>query len=572
MIDQEIKFLSGDEAVARGSYEAGLRVAASYPGTPSTEILEYMSQFKEVDSQWSVNEKVAYEVAYSSAVAGARAMFTAKHVGINVAMDALMTSAYTGINAGFVIVSCDDPGMHSSQNEQDNRLVAKFAKIPLIEPSSPQEAYDYIKIAFEISEKFDTPVLFRMTTRVAHTKEDVRVGKRVEVPIKEYTPDIPKYVMVPGNAYKKHILLEKKLIKLKEFSERTKLNKIEINDKKTGIITTGVSYLYAKDYLPEASFLKIGMSFPFPDKKIKEFSKKVKDVFVLEELEPFIEEQVKIIGIKAKAKHPTYRVGEIRPEHMPTLMKGKEKVEIISTARKPVMCPGCSHRPVFSVLKKMKLNVAGDIGCYALGASPPLGALHTCLCMGSACTILEGFRKVLGKNVVGVIGDSTFVHSGVTGLMNLAYNKTNAVLLILDNATTAMTGSQPHPATGKTIKGEKTKKIIIEDICKSAGADNVDVVDPFKIKELEALIKKRIEEDSLSVIITRSPCRLVDRAKSPVPTFKKDKCKKCGLCINVACPSIEKDEDGYIKIDENTCSGCNLCVDVCVFGAIERNG
>ncbi len=563
--------LSGDEALAQGAYEAGVKIAASYPGTPATEIMEYMAGFDEVDCQWSVNEKVAYEVAYSGAVAGVRTLFSAKHVGLNVAMDSIMTSAYTGINAGFVVVTCDEPGLHSSQNEQDNRLLARIAKLPLLEPSSPSEAKELVIKAFEISEKFDTPVILRLTTRIAHTKENVVLGKRREPQNKHYHPCFEKYVMVPKNAGARHIELEERLVRLKRYSEVSRLNSVEMGDRKTGFIAAGVSYLYAKEMYPNASFLKLGMSYPFPEEKIRDFVKKVRTVHVIEELEPFIEEQCKIAGIKIRTKDPSFRTGELRPEYIPLIVSGKKKNVPSKPSRKPVLCPGCSHRPLFWILNKLKLNVAGDIGCYTLGASAPLSALHTCLCMGSGDTILEGFTKVLGRNVVGVIGDSTFVHSGITGLINLAYNKTNAVLIILDNSTTGMTGSQPHPATGITIKGEKTKKLILEDVCKAAGADNVDVIDPFRIKDLEALIKKRIGEDKLSVIISRYPCRLVDRRKNAAPIFVQDKCKKCGLCLKIDCPSVMKQTDGYVSIDRTTCVGCNLCVDVCPFGAIIKN-
>jgi len=565
------RFLSGDEALAQGAYEAGLRVACSYPGTPATEILEYLAKFSEVDSQWSINEKVAFEVALAASVSGLRSLYSSKHVGINVAMDPLMTSAYIGVNAGFVVVSADDPGIHSSQNEQDNRLIAKIAKIPLIEPSTPSECLEFVKTAFKISEKFDTPVMIRLTTRIAHSKENVPVGERKEIPPKEFKIDIPKYVMVPRNAYQRHIILEKKILKLKEYSEKTFLNKIEINNKKIGFITSGVSYLYAKEMYPDASFLKLGFSFPFPDKKAKEFSKKVRQVFVIEELEPFIEEQLALAGIKFKTKHPSFRIGELRPEHIPQIVKGKEKVEGQYTARKPVMCPGCPHRPVFWVLKKLKAVVTGDIGCYTLGALPPLSALHSCLCMGSGITFFEGLRKGLGKNVVGVIGDSTFVHSGITGLINLAYNKTKGLIIILDNSTTAMTGNQPHPATGITIKGEQTKKLVLEQLCASCGADNVDVIDPHNVKELEALIRQRIEEDKLSVIIARFPCRLIYKARTRAPVCDNQKCKKCYVCLSLNCPAITKTEEGFIFINKDFCTGCNLCLEACKFGALTKN-
>ncbi len=499
-------FLSGDEALAQGVYEEGLKVACSYPGTPATEIVEYLSRLPEVDAQWSVNEKVAFEVALASSIAGLRSMFSAKHVGLNVAMDSLMTAAYTGVGAGFVVVSADDPGMHSSQNEQDNRLLARIAKIPLLEPSSPSEAREFAKQAFQISEEFDLPVLIRITTRLAHTKENMEIAARKEIPQKEFKINIPKYVMVPGNAYKKHLELEQKLVRLKAYAEKSSLNRIELNDRKIGIIADSVAYLYAKEMYPSASFLKLGFVYPFPADKIKEFASQVQELYVIEELEPFIEEEVQRLGITAKAKHPSFRVGELRPELIPLIIEGKEKIEEPSTARKPVLCPGCQHQAVFSVLKKLDLTVTGDIGCYTLGALAPLNSLHTCLCMGSGITFFEGFRKGVGKNVVGVIGDSTFVHSGISGLINLAYNGTKGVILILDNGTTAMTGSQPHPGTGETSKGQKNRKLILEDICRAAGADNVDVINAYKAEELETLLRKRLAEDALSVVITRAKC------------------------------------------------------------------
>ncbi len=504
-----MKFLSGDQALAQGAYEVGVRVAASYPGTPATEILEYLSSFPEIDSQWSVNEKVAYEVALGSAISGFRSLYASKHVGINVAMDPLMTSAYTGINAGFVVVTADDPGLHSSQNEQDNRLIAKFAKIPLIEPSSPAESYEFIKTAFEISEKFDTPVLFRLTTRVAHTKENINIGKRKNIAPKPFKVDIAKYVMVPGNAYKRHIVLEKKLVDLKAYSEKSSLNHMEIKDKKIGFIVDSVSYLYVKEIYPEASILRLGMPYPFPEKLAKQFASKVKDVVVVEELEPFLEEQVRLCGIDCRAKDPSYRVGELRPEYIKALVAGKKKIHEENTSRKPQMCPGCPHFPVFSILKKLGLTVTGDIGCYTLGALPPHSSLHTCLCMGSGITLFEGFKKALGKDVVGVIGDSTFVHTGIPGLINLKYNNTKGLVMILDNSTTAMTGNQPHPAVGKNIKGEDTHMLDLEKICLACGADNVDVIESYSTHALESKILERVNEDKLSVIIARYPCRLI---------------------------------------------------------------
>lgn len=570
-VSRRTAFLSGDEALAQGAYEEGLRLAASYPGTPATEILEYLAGLDGVEAQWSVNEKVAFEVALSASIAGARSMFSAKHVGLNVAMDPLVTSAYTGVGAGFVVVSCDDPGLHSSQNEQDNRLIARMAKVPLLEPSSPREAKDFMKEAFRISETFDIPVMVRLTTRVSHTKQDVMLGTRREVPLKAFGIDTAKYVMVPRNAYQRHIILEKKLQRLARCSNASRLNQIEPGSRKLGFITGGVSYLYAKEMYPDASFLKLGFSYPFPASKVKEFCAKVKKVVVLEELEPFLEEQVRALGIACRAKDPSFRVGELKPEYVPLVVAGRKKTREELWARKPLMCPGCPHRMVFSVLRKLKLTVTGDIGCYTLGAQPPLRSLHTCLCMGSGITFFEGFRRVLGRGVVGVIGDSTFVHSGISGLINLSYNGTKGVVVILDNGTTAMTGAQPHPATGMTAQGAKTKRLVLEELCASCGADHVDVVDPHDVKGLEALIQKRLGEDALSVVIARAPCMLVGAPRSSPPSYDPEKCKACYLCLSIDCPALKKSDEGRVVLDARICSGCNLCTEVCAPQALHRH-
>jgi indolepyruvate ferredoxin oxidoreductase, alpha subunit len=502
--------LSGNEALARGAYEAGLCVACAYPGTPSTEILETLAGYAEIDAQWSVNEKVAFEVAHGAATAGARSLFACKHVGLNVAMDPLMTASYTGIQAGFVIVVCDDPGMHSSQNEQDTRWIAIFSKLPMLEPSSPAEAREFVKEAFALSERFDTPVLLRMTTRISHTKENVTVGDRQEPERKGLEKNIAKYVMVPGNAYQRHIFVEKRLAKLKSVAERTRLNRIENGNGKIGFITSSVAYQYLKENYPDASYLKLGMSYPFCDDKIRQFAKGVKKVVVVEELDPFLEEHVKTLGIKVSAKDPSFRIGELTPDLIPDVVAGKVKQEKPVVKRRPRLCPECSHWASFAALKKLDAYVAGDIGCYTLACLPPMSALHSCVCMGAGVTFHEGWRKGdPGKCVVGVVGDSTFVHSGITGLINAAYNKTKGVILILDNSTTAMTGGQQHPATGLTIRNEPTKKLILEDLCRACGADNVDVVDPKNMEEFRALLEKRVNEDALSVIISRRPCKLL---------------------------------------------------------------
>jgi indolepyruvate ferredoxin oxidoreductase alpha subunit len=569
LLSNHIAFLSGDEALAQGAYEEGLRFAASYPGTPASEILEYLSRFKEVDAQWSVNEKVAFEVALGASIAGWRSLYASKHVGINVAMDPLMTSAYTGVNAGFVVVTADDPGIHSSQNEQDNRLVAKFAKIPLVEPSNPAEAREFVKVALSLSEEFDIPVMLRLTTRIAHTKENMPVGKRKDIPPRPFNINAEKYVMVPRNAYQRHIALEEKLARLHKYAETTLLNRVELKNKKIGFITGGVSYLYAREMYPDASFLKLGLGFPFPARKAKAFASRVKEVVVLEELEPFLEEQARIAGIRCRVKKPSYRIGELRPEYVQDIVKGKEKKEEPGRARKPVMCPGCPHRAVFMALKKLKTVVAGDIGCYTLGALPPLNSLHTCVCMGGGITVMDGMCRALGRNIAGVIGDSTFVHSGITGLINMVYNKAKGVVIILDNGTTAMTGSQPHPGTGMTIRKEETVKLRLEELCRACGVKAVDVVDPRDLKAVETVIRKRLEEDVLSVVIFRAPCKLIDRSRAAVPVYQASVCKKCYLCVGTDCPALSKKEDGSIEIDTRYCSGCNLCVQVCPFKAIK---
>jgi len=504
------KLLSGNEALAQGAYEAGVISAAAYPGTPSTEILESLVQFPDLDVQWSVNEKVAYEVALGAAVGGVRSLFACKHVGLNVAMDPLMTSSYTGITAGFVVVIADDPGMHSSQNEQDTRWVSIYSKMPLLEPSSPSEAKEFVKEAFKISERFDTPVMVRLTTRISHTKEDVRIQKREAPSQPVFEPNAAKFVMVPGNARKRHLVVEKRLEKLKSFAERSRLNRIEKGDKKLGFITSSVTYNYVKEQYPDASFLKLGFSYPFCDDKIKEFAKSVKKLVVVEELDPFLEEHIKSLCIKAHYKHPSFRCGELRPELVSDVVAGKKKSVKQMPARKPRLCAGCPHLFSFGVIKKLNLFVTGDIGCYTLAAIPPMSTLHTCVCMGAGVTFNEGIRKAKpGQKVVGVVGDSTFVHSGVTGLINAAYNKAKGVIFILDNRTTAMTGGQEHPGTGLTIRKEPTKELDLVALCKACGADNVDVMDPRQREKFEKLVKKRVNEDSLSVIIAKHPCKLI---------------------------------------------------------------
>lgn len=511
--------LSGNEAVAQGAWEAGVTIVAAYPGTPSTEISQYLAQFSEVDCQWSANEKVAYEVAYAGALAGKRSMFIAKHVGLNVAMDSIMTSAYIGSNAGFVIISADDPGMHSSQNEQDNRRLGAFAKIPVLEPSSPAEAKVFIKQAFEISEQFDIPVLLRMVTRICHTKENMTISQREEVTTKPYIRQPQKTVMVPGFAYQRHIDLETRIKRLEQYSETSTFNFSELNNLDLGIITHSSAYLYVKEMFPNASILKLGMTYPFPTKIVEDFAGKVKKLQVIEEGEPIIEDEVKKLGLPCQFKDPSFRIGELKPELLPDLVQGKQKHEAPKLGRKPRLCQGCPHDYVFDVLKELDVTVTGDIGCYTLGVAK--GSLHTCLCMGASVTFLETFSKVLGHDkVVGVIGDSTFAHTGVAGLINAAYNNAKGLLLILDNSTTAMTGGQPNPLTGFTLKGEKTKRLDPVKLSEACGADTVDRISPQNKEQLKALIQQRLKEENLSVIVIKSACVLLKKPTKVIESYQ----------------------------------------------------
>lgn len=506
----ETVLLSGNEALAQGAYEAGVHFAAGYPGTPSTEILENLAKKSEVNVQWSVNEKVAFEVAFAAAIGGKRSLYVSKHVGLNVAMDPFMTSSYVGVNAGFVIVSCDDPGMHSSQNEQDSRLLAKAAQVPVLEPCSPAEAKKFVKKAFDLSERFDIPVMIRLTTRICHSKENVKIDHRKEVLIKPFNINMPKHVMVPRNALSQHKDLMARIKRLERLSNTTNLNRIEAGSGSKAFIADSVCYLHVKEQYPDAPILKIAMPYPFPKDRVAAFFRNFKNVYVIEELEPFLEEHIRMMGLKVKAKHPSFQVGELRPEDIPLIVAKKPRQKRKGIARPPALCKGCPHRLAFNHLKELNVVVAGDIGCYTLGSLPPFVSLHTCLCMGSGVTFFEGLsHSIQGKKVVGVIGDSTFVHSGITGLINAAYNGVKGVVFILDNAITAMTGGQPHPATGLTIKNKPTKKLILEDICRASGADCVDVIDPANTQEFKMLLEKRINEDVLSVIIVRKPCILM---------------------------------------------------------------
>lgn len=592
------KLMTGNEAIARGFYEAGGTVAAAYPGTPSTEILENMSTYKEVYSEWAPNEKVALEVAIGASIAGARSLAAMKHVGVNVAADPLMTYGYTGVNGGLVLVSADDPGMHSSQNEQDNRYYAKFAKIAMIEPSDSQEAKDFIKEALEISEEFDTAVLFRVSTRLCHSKTLVELGGRKTVEIKPYSKNINKFVATPANGRKLHIVVEDKLNKLEEFSNNTPLNRIEWGDKKIGVITSGISYEYAKEVFGNnASYLKLGFTHPLPFEKIEEFAKEVERLYVIEELEPYIEEQIKARGIACTGKEKIPKIGELNPDIIAEALleienKTKDEVagvienlkeEVIS--RPPTLCAGCPHRGLFYTLaKKKNIMITGDIGCYTLGSSEPLNAMDTCICMGASISSGHGAQKAfdingVNKKVVSVIGDSTFFHSGLLSLIDVVYNRGNSVTIILDNRITGMTGHQENPGTGYTLMGKRTEAIDIYALCKAIGVKNIKVINPLNLKETDGAVTLALESSEPTVIITKWPCvlkKLSEEDKKEfdctLKTYKvnEGKCKKCKMCIKSGCPAISMKE--YSSIDPTMCVGCSVCAQICPFGAIERVG
>jgi len=571
------KIMLGNEAIARGAWEAGVKVSAAYPGTPSTEVSENIAKYAEIYAEWSPNEKVAMEVATGASMSGVRAMAGMKHVGVNVASDPLYTASYIGANGGLILVAADDPGLYSSQNEQDTRRVARAAGVPVIEPSDSDEARRFTKLAFEISEKYDTPVILRTTTRLAHSQGVVTLEDRVEVENKTYERNPGKNVMMPGNAKKRHLHVEQRTKDLSnDMSDFPALNTVELNDTKIGFISSGIPYMYVKEALPEASVLKLGMVNPLPEKLIREFAKKVDRLIIFEELEPVIEEQVKAWGIACEGKELFTIQGEYSANMLRKAVLGEE-LDIAEPAevpmRPPILCPGCPHRSVYSVMKKLKLHASGDIGCYTLGAVAPLNVVDTALCMGASISMLHGMEKAKGREFindwVAVIGDSTFLHTGVNSLMNMVYNKATGTVVILDNSTTGMTGHQDHPATGKTLKGETTNIINIYHLCKAMGIEYVYEIDAFDLDTLEKTLKEEIAREALSVIITKSPCALL---KSYVPRGKcavdPEKCKKCGKCLVPGCPALKKGEDGKAIIDDTLCNGCGLCEKLCPFDAI----
>jgi len=596
--------LSGNEAIAQGAYEAGVTVASGYPGTPSTEILENLCTYEGIYTEWAPNEKVAFEVALGASFAGARALATMKHVGLNVAADPLFTSAYTGVKGGLVIVNADDPDMHSSQNEQDNRNYAYAAKVPMLEPSDAAEAKEFMKIAYRISEEFDTPVLLRTTTRVSHVKGIITVGA-VECSTAtlgiEKMPE--KFVMLPGHARKRRVEVEKRMNRLKEFAETFPENRIEWGDKKRGFITAGVSYLYVKESFPEASVLKLGMAYPFPDRMIRDFASQVEELIIVEELDPFIENHVKAMGIPCKGKELIPAIGELNSLIVKKAVSGTSLRDLFEPVqvpmRPPNLCAGCPHRGIFHAISKLKVFVSGDIGCYTLAALKPLSSMDSCVCMGASISMAYGMEKALGKDslgkIVAVIGDSTFMHTGINGLINVVYNRGFSTIIILDNRTTGMTGHQPNPSTGVTLSGDLCPEINIEALCRAIGVKHVVTLNPHEHENAEKILRQEIERPEPSVIITKAPCALLPEMKK-----RKDKkihrtieanCTGCRACLRIGCPAIEwvpmtpeeakqfgykETQKGHSHINMVMCDGCGQCLPLCKFKAIviegENNG
>ena len=570
------KLLSGDEAVARGAWEAGCHVAAAYPGTPSTEILEALSTYKDVYCEWSTNEKVALEVALGASISGARALAAMKHVGMNVAADPLFSSAYIGARGGLVIVTADDPGLHSSQNEQDNRFYGLMAKLPVLCPSDSQEAKEFTRRAFDISEEFDIPVILRLTTRSAHSSGIVELGDRQARPVKGYEKQITKNMILPAFAKVRHIDLERRMDRVRAWNEKSDLNRIEKGAKERGVICDGVAYQYAREVLPDASFLKLGMVWPFPEDLVRRFAETVDELVVVEEVDPFIELQVRALGFTVTGKDKLPRTGELSPRVIrDTLAVPAAPVEPEPDLpnRPPSLCPGCPHTGMFWALQKQKLFIGGDIGCYTLGGLPPHDAMDTCIDMGASISAAHGCDKALGdtdpRRRVAVIGDSTFFHSGITGLINTVYNQSNVVTIISDNRTTGMTGHQPHPGTGKTLMGKDTVAIDPAEVARACGITNILAVDPYKTKETRKQIRAFLAEPGPSVIISRRPCALLIKLHDTPRQVDPDKCVGCKTCISLGCPALSF-SDGKSHVIATVCVGCGMCADVCPKGAISE--
>ncbi len=569
--------MTGNEAIARGAWEAGVRVVAAYPGTPSTEITENAAKYEALYTEWAPNEKVAMEVAIGASISGGRALACMKHVGVNVASDPLMTVAFTGVSGGLVFISADDPGMHSSQNEQDNRQYGRLAKIPVLEPSDSSEALVFTKMAFEISETFDTPVMLRITTRVAHSQSLVELGERVEIPLLPYEKNPAKFVMIPAHARPRHGLAEARLEKLRAYGEKTALNRTEMADKKIGVIASGIVYQYVKEALPAASILKLGLTHPLPKQLFLDFASQVEKVYVIEELDPIIEEHCRLLGIPVIGKELFSLEGEIFPEIIAEKILG-EKSQLAYhydnplPNRPPVLCAGCPHRAAFYVMQKLKLHVMGDIGCYTLGCLAPLKSIDTTICMGASIGMALGAEKARGKEfaekTVAVLGDSTFIHSGITPLIDTVYNKGMTTTVILDNRITAMTGHQDNPLTGRRVNGEPTKELSLELLVKGCGVERIAVVDPFDVKEMERVLKEELAVEEPSVVISRRPCALLNREEKEPCRIDPDRCLRCNRCLKIGCPAIVK-TDAAPYIDASQCVGCGLCMAICPHGVIE---
>ncbi len=571
------ELMIGNAAVARGLYEAGCQVVSSYPGTPSTEITEFAAEYDEMYCEWAPNEKVAMEAAFGASLKGVRTACAMKHVGLNVAADPLFTLSYTGVTGGLLICVADDPGMHSSQNEQDSRHYAIGAKVPMLEPADSAECKEFAKLGFEISEQFDTPCMLRVCTRIAHAQSIVEQEERVVPEVKPYEKNPAKYIMMPGNAIRRHPIVEERTQKLVEYAETSPINRVEMGDTKIGIITSGANYQYVKEVFGDkASVLKLGMVHPLPVQKIKDFAAAVEKLYIVEELDGIIESHCKNIGVDCIGKELFTPLGEYSQKSIAAVFGMPEKASVSADTvvpnRPPVMCAGCPHRGMYYVLAKNKITVLGDIGCYTLGAVPPLCALDSTLCMGASISGLHGFNKAGGAETEGktvaVIGDSTFMHSGMTGLANIAYNGSNSTVLILDNSITGMTGHQQNPTTGYNIKGDPATKINLEALCHALGINRVRVVDPYNLDECEKALKEELAVNEPSVIISRRPCVLLKSVKAKPPVkVDADKCKGCKKCMKMGCPAIHM-ENGKAAIDNTLCVGCGVCKQLCAFGAI----
>ena len=585
------QILLGNEAIARGAYEAGVKLVSSYPGTPSTEITESIVQYERIYCEWATNEKVGAEVAVGASIRGARALTCMKHVGVNVAADPLFTASYIGVNGGLVFVAADDPGMHSSQNEQDSRNYARAAKVPMFEPSDSQECKDYLKKAYEISERYDTPVMLRLHTRVSHSRSVVELEDPQDIVIRPYVKNVDKYVMMPGMAIKRHVIVEDRMVRLAQDSsadiELVGLHTITTKSEKLGIITAGAAYQYVADALPDASILKLGMIWPLPQDLIRSFASKVDRLVIVEELDPFLETEIKAMGLTCEGKSLFTLQGEYSAKMIRTALAGEpnpasvvsQEILPVSPARPPVMCAGCPHKGLFLALSRLRVQVTGDIGCYTLGALPPMAAMDVCVCMGASIGMAHGFDKATdgeaSTHTVSVIGDSTFMHSGVTNLINAVYNQSRITVIILDNSITGMTGHQQNPTTGLDIRLRSAPSINLEELCRSIGVTSIRILDPVDSRLCQTVIREELEKDTVSVVIARRPCALIPIGKGKKEdrtVVNKDKCTACGTCIRMMCPALTEGPDKKPIIDWDICNACGLCMNLCAFGALTKGG